>query len=203
MVMIAPVSGSNVQSSRPVDPRGPDSRVVVKQSLATTMPSDRQTSLGILQVDDNKSASGDYDRWKKSKIFNPKQTNSAITAENYLKAKAGFEPIYMNSEKEAKEYDVDSNLGKYPIYFFNTDTSGEKTYEEFYTEEEDYNIKKYDSLGFINTLTVQISFEEVEASFDAIFSNSKSEKLDIIKVIKKYVPDFMHIETGKHLDQKM
>ena len=115
----------------------------------------------------------------------------------------GYEPIYMNSEKEAKEYDIDSNLGKYPIYFFNTDTSGEKTYEEFYTEEEDYNIKKYDSLGFINTLTVQISFEEVEASFDAVFSNSKSEKSDIIKVIKKYVPDFLHIETGKHLDQKM
>ena len=115
----------------------------------------------------------------------------------------GLEPIYMNSEKEAKVYDIDSNLGKYPIYFFNTDTSGEKTYEEFYTEEEDYNIKKYDSLGFINTPTVQISYEEVEASFDAIFSNSKSEKLDIIKVIKRYVPDFMHIETGKHLDQKM
>ena len=115
----------------------------------------------------------------------------------------GLEPIYMNSEKEAKEYDIDSNLGKYPIYFFNTDTSGEKTYEEFFTEEEDYNIKKYDSLGFINTLKVKISFEEVEASFDAIFSNSKSEKLDIIKVIKKFVPDFVHIETGKHLDQKM
>ena len=97
MVMIAPVSGPNVHSSRPVDLRGSDSRVVVKQSLATTMPSDRQTSLGILQVDANKSASGDYDRWKKSKIFNPKQTNSAITAENYLKAKAGFEPIYMHN----------------------------------------------------------------------------------------------------------
>jgi len=121
---------------------------------------------------------------------------------DYLKEE-GFEPAFMNSEKEAKEYDIDSNSGKYPIYFFKTDTSGEKTYEEFYTEEEDYNIKKYDSLGFINTPKIQISFEEVEASFDAIFSNLKSEKLDIIKVIKKYVPDFMHIETGKHLDQKM
>jgi FlaA1/EpsC-like NDP-sugar epimerase len=115
----------------------------------------------------------------------------------------GFEPKLVKSEKEAKEYDIDSNLREYPIYFFNTDTSGEKTYEEFYTEEEDYNIKKHDSLGYINTKEVTISFEEVEASFDAIFSNSNSEKIDIIKVIKKYVPDFMHIETGKHLDQKM
>ena len=112
----------------------------------------------------------------------------------------GLEPIYMNSEKEAKEYDIDSNIGKYPIYFFKTDTSGEKTYEEFFTEEEDYNIKKYDSLGFINSTKVQISFTELKSSFDAVFDTSK---LEIIKVIKKYIPDFTHIETGKHLDQKM
>ena len=121
---------------------------------------------------------------------------------DYLKEKK-LEPIYVSSEKEAKEYDIDSNVGKYPIYFFKTDTSGEKTYEEFYSEGEDYNIKKYDSLGFINTPKIQISFEEVEASFDIVFSNSNSEKLDIIKVIRKYVPDFTHIETGKHLYQKM
>jgi len=121
---------------------------------------------------------------------------------DYLKEKE-FEPIYMSSETEAKEYDIENNLGKYPIYFFKTDTSGEKTYEEFYKQEEDYNLKKYDSLGFINSPKIQISFQEVEASFDAVFNNSNSVKLDIIKVIKKYVPDFMHIETGKHLDQKM
>lgn len=115
----------------------------------------------------------------------------------------GYEPIYMNSEKEAKEFDFDINLGKYPIYFFNTDTTGEKSYEEFYTEEEDYDLKKYNSLGVINTSEIEILFEEVKESFDAIFSNLKSEKLDIIKVIKKYVPDFMHTERGKHLDQKM
>ena len=115
----------------------------------------------------------------------------------------GFEPVLVKSEKVAKEFDFKGNPNKYPIYFFKTDTSGEKTYEEFFTEEEDYNIKKYDSLGFINSPKVQLSFEEVEASFDAVFNNSKLEKLDIIKVIKRYVPDFMHIETGKHLDQKM
>ena len=67
----------------------------------------------------------------------------------------------------------------------------------------DYNIKKYDSLGFINTPEVKMSFQQVEADFEAVFSALDSGKLDIIKVIKKYVPDFMHIETGKHLDQKM
>ena len=115
----------------------------------------------------------------------------------------GFESELVESEKEAKEFDFDSNPSKYPIYFFKTDTSGEKTYEEFYTEEEDYEITKFDALGFIKTPDIKISFEDVESDFETVFNNLNSEKSDIVTVIKKYVPDFIHIETGKHLDQKM
>ena len=78
----------------------------------------------------------------------------------------GFEPELVQSEKEAKEFDFDKYPAKYPIYFLKTDTSGEKTYEEFYTEDEDYEINTYDSLGFINTPEIKISFEDVEADFD-------------------------------------
>ena len=114
-----------------------------------------------------------------------------------------FKPVLVNSEKEAKEFNFTKYPFKYPIYFFKTDTSGEKTYEEFYTDDEDYEINIYDSLGFINTSDIKISFEDVESDFENVFNNLNSEKSDIITVIKKYVPDFMHIETGKHLDQKM
>ena len=115
----------------------------------------------------------------------------------------GFIPELVKSEKEAKEFDFDNNPEKYPIYFFKTDTSGEKTYEEFYTDEEDYEIDKYDSIGFIKTSEVEISFEEVLQDFESVFRNQNSNKSDIVNIINKYVPDFMHIETGKHLDQKM
>jgi len=115
----------------------------------------------------------------------------------------GFEPELVHSEQDAKNFDFDKFPSKYPIYFFKTDTSGEKTYEEFVTEEEDYDVKKYDSLGFINTPNIKISFEDVEDDFEDVFNNPNSDKLDIVTVIKKYVPYFMHIETGKHLDQKM
>jgi FlaA1/EpsC-like NDP-sugar epimerase len=115
----------------------------------------------------------------------------------------GFVPELVKSEKEAKEFDFDNNPEKYPIYFFKTDTSGEKTYEEFYTAEEDYEIDKHDSIGFIKTSEVEISFEEVLQDFESVFSNQNSNKSDIVNVINKYVPDFMHIETGKNLDQKM
>ena len=115
----------------------------------------------------------------------------------------GFTPEIVSSEKNAKEFDFDNNPNKYPIYFFKTDTSGEKSYEEFYTEEEDYEINFFDSLGLIKSNKINISFENVKADFDEVFDNKESKKSDIIKVIKKYVSDFMHIETGKHLDQKM
>jgi FlaA1/EpsC-like NDP-sugar epimerase len=115
----------------------------------------------------------------------------------------GFEPELVFSEQEAKEFDFDKYPAKYPIYFFKTDTSGEKTYEEFFTEEEDYEVNEFDSLGYINTSEVNISFAEVQTDFENVFNNLNSEKSNIVTVIKKYVPDFMHIETGKHLDQKM
>ena len=115
----------------------------------------------------------------------------------------GYEPVLVNSEEEAKSFDIADNPTKYPIYFFKTDTSGEKSYEEFYTEEEDYDTEQYDSLGFIKTSQESVSFDEVKIDFDQVFENPDSTKADIVSVIKKYVPDFEHIETGKHLDQKM
>ncbi|MFL2639462.1 MAG: polysaccharide biosynthesis protein [Flavobacteriaceae bacterium] len=134
--------------------------------------------------------------------FNKDQIYFKDIALDFLKENS-FEPVLVKSEKEAKEFDFDKYPTKYPIYFFKTDTSGEKTYEEFYTKEEDYETNKYDSLGFINTPDIKISFEDVEADFNNTFNNPNSDKLDIVTVIKKYVPYFKHIETGKYLDQKM
>ena len=121
---------------------------------------------------------------------------------DYLKER-GFEPVYMESEKEAKEFDLKSNSGKYPIYFFTTDTSGEKGYEEFFTKNEKIDLKKYDSIGFVSPDNIEISFKDVVKDFSKVFEESNNSKSSAIKVLKKYVPDFSHIETGKNLDQKM
>ena len=115
----------------------------------------------------------------------------------------GLEPVIVKSEEEAKSYDIEDNPGKYPIFFFKTDTSGEKTYEEFYSEDEEYDVNLYDSLGYIKTQLEPISENKVFDDFNNVFMDINSTKKDIISVLKKYVPNFMHIETGKHLDQKM
>ena len=115
----------------------------------------------------------------------------------------GFQPQIVKTEKEAKEFNFNKNPKKYPIYFFKTDTSGEKLYEEFFTDKEDYDLNKYNSLGFIKSPEIKISFNGVKNDFDNIFKNHNSTKLDIVNILKKYITDFMHIETDKHLDQKM
>ncbi len=97
MVIVSPISGPSPYSRRGNESAVSETRLMNKQSLATTMPSERQTSRGVGPVEVNREASGDYERWKKSKIFNPRQTSIAITSENFFKAKAGFEPIYMHN----------------------------------------------------------------------------------------------------------
>ena len=115
----------------------------------------------------------------------------------------GWDPEVFRNEGDAKLFNFEKNPGKYPIYFFKTDTSGEKKFEEFFTEEEDFDLDTYDSLGVIHTRDVLIDFDEIKSSFDKVFKDVSSEKSDIVNVIKKFVPTFMHIETGRNLDQRM
>ena len=93
----------------------------------------------------------------------------------------------------------------YPCEFFGSDTSGEKTFEEFYT---DTDIK--DETSFINLGAVKNSkkrpVEEVEAIFAnlrKVFASPTSTKADVIEVLKEYLPNFQHIEKGKSLDSRM
>ena len=93
----------------------------------------------------------------------------------------------------------------YPVYFFKTDTSGEKLYEEFYTDEDEVNLNLYQSIGVI-TNSFKPSFFEIEVAVSEIktlFERKSYNKEEIIKIMNKLLPNFKHIETGKSLDQKM
>ena len=110
------------------------------------------------------------------------------------------------SEKEAKEdaskmYDDSA----YPVYFFKTDTSGEKLFEEFYTTDDEVNFNLYKSIGVV-TNSLKPSFSEMEITIkeiETLFKRESYNKEDIIKIMNKILPNFNHIETGKSLDQKM
>lgn len=110
------------------------------------------------------------------------------------------------SEKEAKEIAPKlSDDSSYPVYFFKTDTSGEKLFEEFYTSEDEVNFDLYESIGVV-TNSLKPSFSEMEftiTEIETLFKRESYSKEDIIKIMNKILPNFNHIETGKTLDQKM
>jgi len=113
---------------------------------------------------------------------------------------------YCDSENEAKEASLNiSDTSSYPVYFFKTDTSGEKLYEEFYTSEDIIDLNQYKSIGVI-TNSIKPSSIEIESiinEIDLIFKTNSYKKSDIIKAMSRIIPDFSHIDKGKTLDEKM
>ncbi len=110
------------------------------------------------------------------------------------------------SEKEAKEMVINmSDNSSYPVYFFKTETSGEKLFEEFYTSEDNVNLNLYESIGVI-TNSIKPSISEMELminEIETLFKRELYQKEYIIKIMNKILSNFSHIETGKSLDQKM
>ena len=111
-----------------------------------------------------------------------------------------------SSEKEAKMYTLSRQDGDpYPVYFFPSDTSGEKLYEEFYTDRDLINLKSFNSLGVIKN-AIKPSFKKVNETISLLKTTMASgdyDKISIIELLKSILPDFEHIETGKSLDEKM
>ncbi len=118
---------------------------------------------------------------------------------------AGHEIHICQSEEEAKVKSNSLEKNPYPVYFFESDTSGEKLYEEFYTEQDLLDLSRFESLGvIINSKKTPITELEVALrEIETILNSDSYDKEMIVEVMKKYIPDFEHIETGKNLDQKM
>ena len=93
----------------------------------------------------------------------------------------------------------------YPCEFFGSDTSGEKTFEEFYTDRDIKDETKFVNLGAVKN-SKKRSIDEVEGIFArlrAVFDRKEATKDDVVEVLGEYLPDFHHIEKGKSLDSRM
>lgn len=114
--------------------------------------------------------------------------------------------VECKTEEEAKQKAEKLTEDKpYPVYFFDTDTSGEKLYEEFFTDTDEVDQETYDSLGVIKNAK-KLAKEEIHqtiVSLQNLMASGEYDKSAIVELLKKHLPDFEHIETGKSLDQKM
>lgn len=144
-------------------------------------------------------------------IFFPKLSENlhlisfADIAVKYLKEK-GFEPVLCSTEDEARELAKTlPEQGKWPCLFTGSDTTGEKDFEEFFTDAETLDMERFINLGVIKNepeFSVEL-LKEFEETILAMKKELAWDKESIVKLFFKMIPDFGHKETGKYLDAKM
>jgi len=118
----------------------------------------------------------------------------------------GIQIKQCETEEQAKILSSQMLTGDpYPIYFFDSDTSGEKLYEEFYTTTDEIDMLKYEGLGIIKNAKIPSKYqiENCIVELKALMTSEVYDKSSIVTLMKKHLPNFDHIETGKSLDQKM
>ena len=132
-------------------------------------------------------------------------TTFSEIAQKYL-SNHGYEPYECESEDEARmRCEELIKQKKWPCYFFKSDTTGEKNFEEFFTNDEELDMDRFTSIGVIKNLP---EFDELKLSmFERKISEFKQNldwsRIDLIKLFHEMIPDFGHKETGKFLDQRM
>lgn len=119
----------------------------------------------------------------------------------------GYKGYFCSTDEEAKRYAAERNEDNedYPVVYFNSDTTGEKGYEEFYVPGEKLNMERFSALGVIEE-TTRRPMADVEAFFvklESIFQKDDFTKAEIVEALKEFLPNFEHEEKGKNLDQKM
>ena len=129
----------------------------------------------------------------------------ADIAVKYL-AELGYLPYLCSSEEEARQMMVTlPKQGKWPCLFTGSDTTGEKDFEEFFTDKEVLDMNRFENFGIIKNEGDFLA-DKIEMFSNSITDFKKSKKWNkeqLIDLFFKMIPDFGHKETGKYLDSKM
>ena len=148
---------------------------------------------------------------KNREIFFPKLsehlhlTTFSDIAERYL-CQMGYEPFHCASEEEARDRAAELIVKKqWPCYFFSTDTTGEKDFEEFFTDKEDLDMSRFDGVGVIKNQLIHDSqkLDDFLSGVQALREKGSWNKQAILDQFFELLPEFAHKETGKYLDQRM
>ena len=139
--------------------------------------------------------------------LNEKQMMTFDQIATELLQEHGYEVLECESDAEAidRSQDLKNGSNLYPVHYSGSNTSGEKAFEEFYTDSENVDLKRMKSLGVVVDKALPDS-EKIKVLFDKLtkeFEKAEPTKTEVISVIKEYLPNFEHIETGKSLDSKM
>ncbi|WP_147615317.1 UDP-N-acetylglucosamine 4,6-dehydratase [Treponema pectinovorum] len=126
-------------------------------------------------------------------------------AEKYLRS-LGYEPIQCSTEDEARSRVSElKDIHKYPVYFFKSDTTGEKDFEEFFTANEKVVMDRFESLGVIQNDLIydEKMLEYFTSAITKMKKKGEWNRGELIDLFNEMIPNFNHKETGKFLDGRM
>ncbi|TCK62347.1 UDP-N-acetylglucosamine 4,6-dehydratase [Seleniivibrio woodruffii] len=144
-------------------------------------------------------------------IFFPKLSEKlhlitfAEIAVKYL-SMIGYEPYLCSTEEEARSKVLELiDKKKWPCLFTTSDTSGEKDFEEFYTDNEILDMERFNNLGIIKNDCIydEAVIDNFRNSINSMLARGSWTKREIVDLFNKTIPEFKHIETEKYLDGKM
>jgi FlaA1/EpsC-like NDP-sugar epimerase len=118
----------------------------------------------------------------------------------------GFEPYECATEDEARDRAGELIAQKkWPCYFFKSDTTGEKDFEEFFTDKETLNMARFESVGIIKNAPGfdAVMLQHFTDTLTTIRAKLSWDKAELVDLFNEMIPDFAHKETGKYLDGRM
>ena len=118
----------------------------------------------------------------------------------------GYEAYECKSEEEARDRTEELIAQKqWPCFFFKSDTTGEKDFEEFFTDYEDLDMERLETVGVIKNMPDfdEAKLDDFMNGIQALREKGTWSKDDIVKLYFGLLPEFAHKETGKYLDQRM
>jgi FlaA1/EpsC-like NDP-sugar epimerase len=126
-------------------------------------------------------------------------------AERYLR-NLGYEPVLCATEDEARTRVSElKTQHKYPVYFFASDTTGEKDFEEFYTDRETLDMSRFEALGVIKNEAIfdESRLDHFTQAIAELRRSGRWTRAQLIDLFNTMIPEFNHKETGKFLDGRM
>ncbi|MDR3342936.1 MAG: UDP-N-acetylglucosamine 4,6-dehydratase [Treponema sp.] len=126
-------------------------------------------------------------------------------AERYLK-NLGYEPVQCVTEDEARQKVTElKKKKKYPVHFFKSDTTGEKDFEEFYTDKETLDMERFNTIGIIKN---EPDYDEAKLTLftetiQTMRTSGMWSRAELISLFNRMISEFSHKETGKFLDGRM
>jgi FlaA1/EpsC-like NDP-sugar epimerase len=118
----------------------------------------------------------------------------------------GYSAVVCESEEEARKRGKElQRKRKWPCYFFNSDTTGEKDFEEFFTDGEILDLKRFRGIGVVKS-NPEYQARKLEGFSKRIAkwkATGRWTKAEVVDLFREMIPNFLHEEKGKNLDQKM